>query len=297
MRPQITEKKLLEIFIGCDDFCQHFESWAKENRPGVLQPIRGGLCSGEIMTILIAYHLSGYKNFEYFYREWVLELHQNDFPGAMSYKRFLCYIRRVFDYMFVYLMWLLKNTFRSGTYFMDSTKIPAYHYLRRYSHKVFDGIAQIGKTSTGWFYGLKIHLIINHLGDLVKVEITAGNVADNDHTLLQKMLAGLTGTVFADKGYLTKLFQYFHEKGLTLITKVRKNMKNQLMPLPQRKVLAQRGIIESVFDLLKTVCNVDHTRHRSPINALTHMFAGLIAYQFMDDKPALILNNCFSAAA
>jgi hypothetical protein len=180
---------------------------------------------------------------------------------------------------------------------MDSTKIPVCYYLRRYSHKVFNNDAQVGKTSTGWFYGLKIHLIINHLGDLIQVEITAANVADNHPALLQKMLDGLTGTVFADKGYLTKLFGYFHEIGISIITKVRNNMKNKLKNFSERKILAQRGVIESVFDILKSVCNVEHTRHRRPVNAFTHMFSGLIAYQFMDEKPAIILNNIFSAVA
>ena len=162
------------------------------------------------------------------------------------------------------------------------------------SHKVFDGIAQEGKTSTGWFFGLKIHLIINHLGDLIRVEITPGNVADHKHELLKKMLSGLKGTIFGDKGYLTKLFEFFQNHELTLITKVKRNMKNKLITPDQRRILDKRGIVESTFDLLKSVCDVDHSRHRSPINALSHLFAGLIAYEFMDNKPSIIIQNIYA---
>ena len=87
------------------------------------------------MTILIAYHLSGFKNFEYFYREWVLEDHKKDFPEAMSYKRFLSYIPGILDYLFFYLMLLLRYTLRTGIYFIDSTKIPVCHYNRRFRIK------------------------------------------------------------------------------------------------------------------------------------------------------------------
>ena len=154
----------------------------------------------------------------------------------MSYKRFLSYIPGILDYLFFYLMLLLRYTLRTGIYFIDSTKIPVCHYNRRYSHKVFDGIAQAGKTSTGWFFGLKIHLIINHLGDLIRVEITPGNVADNKHELLKKMLSGLKGTILGDKGYLTKLLEIFQNHELTFITKVKRNMKNKLITPDQRRI-------------------------------------------------------------
>jgi hypothetical protein len=285
MKVRISENKLIEIFCFCDEFCQFFERWLAEYHPEYLQKFTGQLCPSEIMTILISYHLSGYKNFEYYYQEFILEHHRSDFPQAISYKRFLAYIPRIMDYIYFYLQLLLMNTPRTGTYFIDSTKILACNYLRRYQHRVFEGLASVGKTSTGWFYGFKIHLIINDFGDLVRAEMTPANIADNQQDLLKRMLSGLQGTVVGDKGYLSKLRGYFYEQGINLVTKARNNMKNNLLTLADSALIQGRGVIESVIDLLKSVCNVEHTRHRSPINAFTHMLAGLVAYQFLDEKP------------
>lgn len=189
------------------------------------------------------------------------------------------------DYIYFYLQLLLMNTPRTGTYFIDSTKILACNYLRRYQHRFFEGLASVGKTSTGWFYGFKIHLIINDFGDLVRMEITPGNVADNHHDLLKRMLSGLQGTVVGDKGYPSKLRGYFYEQGINLVTKAKNNRINNLLTLVDSARIQGRAVVESVIDLLKSVCNVEHTRHRSPINAFTNILVCLIAYQFLDEKP------------
>jgi hypothetical protein len=36
-------------------------------------------------------------------------------------------------------------------------------------HKVFAGLAERGKTSTGWFFGFKLHLMINYHGELLNI--------------------------------------------------------------------------------------------------------------------------------
>ena len=153
--------------------------------------------------------------------------------------------------------------------------------------KYCDGIARRGKSSTGWFFGLKLHLIINTFGEIVNFDITPANVADNNQDLLKRLCKDLQGYLYGDKGYLSKLFDYFFKKGLRLITKVRKNMKQKLVPLQQRLMLKKRALIESVNGILCHICNIEHSRHRSPVNAFAHILSGLIAYQFLDNKPSI----------
>ena len=64
-------------------------------------------------------------------------------------------------------------------------------------------------------------------------------------------------------------------------------MKNKLVKIQDNKLLDKRGIIESVFDILTSICDIEHTRHRKANNAFTHIFAGLVAYQYLDKKPSV----------
>lgn len=117
--------------------------------------------------------------------------------------------------------------------------------------------------------------------------ITPANLADNNNEVLRRLLGGLRGRCYADKGYLTRLFEEFYQQGLRLVTKVRSNMKNQLVEIDDKLRLKKRALIESVNDILMSVQDVDHSRHRSPLNALVHTLAGLVAYHFYDTKPCV----------
>ncbi len=216
------------------------------------------------------------------------------FPNAVSYNRFVERIPDQLALLYMFLKYCTLSSRRTKTYFADSKKLPqrrppVCHNLRIHSHKVFAGIAQRGKSSTGWFYGLKLHLLINEYGEIINFIITPGNIADNNDHALRTLLAGCQGKCYADKGYLTKLFEELYAQGLHLITKIRKNMKNKLMLFSDKIKLKKHGLIESVNDLLMTVFDIDHTRHRSPVNAIAHAFSGLIAYSFYEQKPSVFI--------
>lgn len=132
-------------------------------------------------------------------------------------------------------------------------------------------------------------MVINQYGQLVNFVITPGNVADNNGALLTELLAGLKGQCFGDRGYLTKLFASFYEQGLQIVTKLRRRMKNVLMPLSDKLNLRRRGLIESVNDLLTSVFDIEHSRHRSVANAQVNVLGGLIAYCFYDCKPSIVV--------
>lgn len=141
----------------------------------------------------------------------------------------------------------------------------------------------------GWFYGLKVHLVINQYGELVNFVLTPGNVAGNNGNLLTELLAQRQGQCFGDRGYPSRLFSHFYEQGLQIVTKLRRKMKNALMPLADKLHLRKRGLIESVNDLLTTVFDAEHTRHWSAVNAQVNVLSGLIAYCFYDHKPSIVI--------
>jgi hypothetical protein len=182
---------------------------------------------------------------------------------------------------------------KTGVYYVDSKILPVCHPLRAKQHKVFAGLATKSKSSMGWFFGFKLHIVINHQGQIINFALTTGNVADNNKDLLIKLLEHLKGKLFGDKGYLTTLWNDFHTAGLKIITKVKKNMKNKLLELQERLLLKKRPVIEAVFDILTSVFDLQHTRHRKPQNACVHILASLVAYQFYTQKPNVDINNIY----
>jgi len=184
----------------------------------------------------------------------------------------------------------MKHTFGkcSGISFWDSTTIEVCNTRRIHSHKVFEGLANRGKSSTGWFYGFKLHLAINDKGEIIACCLTTGNVDDRDWSVISKLTKEMFGKVFADKGYLSApLFEKLFSQGIQLVTKLRKNMKNKLMDLTDKILLRKRAIIECVNDFLKNICLIEHSRHRSVANFIVNTISALVAYSFLPKKPSL----------
>jgi hypothetical protein len=275
------------IFCAIDDFCQWFEPWW-EQRLLELAPKRrrrrGRLCLSEVMTTMVGFHLSGYRTFKDYYLGQVLRYQRPYFPGLVSYNRFV----ELLPGALVPLCCFLVSRFGqcSGVSFIDSTKISVCHNRRIWSHKVMAEFAARGKTSVDGFYGFKLHLVINDEGELLGVKITAGNVDDRD--AVPELARALFGKLFGDRGYISQaLFEQLWEQGVQLITKLRKDTKNKLLPLFDKLLLRKRSIIETVNDQLKNISQIEHSRHRSPFNFFVNLMAGLVAYTFREKKPSL----------
>jgi hypothetical protein len=286
----LDESKLIRIFCDCDDFCKFFEQWMQIKRLGSdRKPTRvPALSLSECMCIMIVYHHSGLKCFQYYYHQVVAQGMKDYFPNAPCYERFVQLIPRTTLALFLFV-----NTMRIGEasqiYFADSKKMPVCDNLRIRSNKVFKGVAGRSKSSTGWFYGLKLFLVINQYGQVMNCLITPANIADNNLPMMKKIFKNLKGFVFADKGFLSQAaFEYFYLIGLKVVTTIRSNMKNKLMPMFDKLIRMKRGIIESVNDLLMTLCDIDHTRHRSVQNCLAHTYAGIAAYSYLDKLPSIL---------
>jgi hypothetical protein len=274
------------LFCLVDDFCKGFEPWYKKQLISDGTTKRNRSCHlslAETLTILIAYHQSGRACFKYFYLD-LLNSPQKLFPKLVHYARFVKLIKRAFPA----LVCLLKSLEGEITQylFIDSTPMAVCHNLREKRHKTFKGLAAKGKTSTGWFFGMKLHMIFNTKGEIIRLTITPGNV--NDRTPVPHMVRTLEAKLIGDKGYLSKkLFQELFENGVTLITKIKKNMKDRLMEMTDKLMLMRRFFVETIFSSMKALRTLIHHRHRCPVNAVALLFAGLINYPLRADKPTL----------
>jgi hypothetical protein len=278
--------KLLTIFCIIDDFCNLYFEWEKKNLiPKVKQRQRSGkLALSEKLTILVFYHLSYYKDFKHYYLFGICNEHRRAFRSLPCYDRFIQIIPSLFLPLCI-LLHSIKGK-QTGIYFMDSTKIKVCDNKRISRNKVFENLAQRGKSSMGWFFGFKLHIVVNHKSEIVAVKITAGNV--DDRSVVSELTQNLKGTIYADKGYLSsQLFKELFLKGLRLITNIRSNMKNYLLPLLDKILLRKRFIIETIFDQLKSTMNLEHTRHRSQTNFFINILACLVAYSLKSSKPKL----------
>ena len=282
---------LLKLFCNVDDFWQVFQArWlgvmlAPGAKPGVRSP---GLSPSEIMTILIHFHQSHYRTFKAYYTEYVLMRRQPEFPGLVSYNRFVELTPTVIIPLLAYLQQRRGNC--TGIAFVDATVIKVCHNKRIPRHKVFAGIAARGKTTMGWFYGFKLHLIVNDQGEILACRLTPGNM--DDRKPLPDLAKTLFGKLFGDKGYISQpLVDQLLAQGLELITPRRKNMKKRPLPLEDKLLLRKRSVIETINDQLKNISQIEHTRHRSVANFLVNLVCGLIAYSHQRKKPSLHISE------
>ena len=276
------------LYCCLDDFCKVFGDWqAHRLIPSETTRQRAGkLSRSEMLFIMVLFHLSPFKHFKAFYLYGVGQKYRDCFGAIPHYDRFVSLMPRLFAPLMILLHSLSGE--QTGIYFADSTKLAVCHNRRIHRHKVFDGLAARGKTSMGWFYGLKLHFVINHKGQIMALKITPGNTADS--TVLDEITRHLAGKLYADKGYIGRqLFHKLWRRGLHLITSIRRNMRNYLIPLADKVMLHKRFVIETVLDTLKSEMGLEHSRHRSVVNAMVHVLSCLVAYAFRPGKPSISL--------
>ena len=283
---------LTSIFYQVDSFCKNLDKeLAKRSIESAKK--RGPekqLTLSEAMTIVIYFHHSSRRTFKDYYLIDIKCYLKEAFPNAPSYNRFVENMKHCLAPLYIFMTYCRLGTI-TGISFIDSTSIKVCHNLRIRSNKVFKSIAARGKTSTGWFYGFKLHLIINENGEIIAFDITPGNCDDRNRKTIDRLTKRLWGKLFGDRGYISAtLFKWLYSKGITLFTKLKKNMPNVLTDIEDKLMLKKRGVIESVNDILKNQCYIEHSRHRSPINFMVNLIAGLVAYSFREKKPSIRSN-------
>lgn len=281
--------EIVTLFCEIDDFCTQLAPWLNTYLLPTRQRARESrMHLSEVMTILVWFHVVGYRNFKQFYQHEVRHHLHHEFPQLVSYNRFVELQRAALLPLCIYL----KSRYGecSGISFIDSTPIAVCHNRRIRSHRVFVEVATRGKSSVGWFYGFKLHLVVNDAGELLACCLTPGNI--DDRKPVPQLVRDLWGKLFGDKGYLSQpLREQLLDQDLLLITKLRRNMHNQLLPLMDKLLLRKRAILETIVDQLKNISQIEHTRHRSLWNFMGNLIAGLIAYTWRPNKPSLGLRT------
>ena len=281
-----------KLFCDCDDFIKLNSSFMTKqigsNNKRKYTPRACKLSSSEVITICIAFHQSGYRNFKTFYLNYVIKHLSGQFPSLVSYCRFVVLMRDNMQILAAFLQSRFDEA--TGISYIDSTPVQVCKPKRMSRNKVFKTTARKGKSTIGWFFGFKLHLIVNEVGGLLAVKLTKANVDDRSPVL--DMVSNIFGKLFGDKGYISKeLTANLREKGINLITGIKKNMQNKLLPLVDKILLRKRSISETINDQLKNISQIEHSRHRSIYNFLVNILCGLIAYTYQPKKPSISALN------
>jgi hypothetical protein len=278
-------ERLVETFCAVDDFCKAFlPQWeayliSEGTSPRGPDP---GLSVSEIITLLLVLHGSRFKYLKNFYNGVMGEVLRRYFPNMPCYERFVTIQKSVFIPVMFFLFSRMGQ--KTGIYSIDSTALPVCNNRRIRRHKTFSGLAERGKTSMGWFFGFKLHLVFNELNEIVALKLTPGNVADTGP--VPSLTKDLIGKLFGDKGYIGKeLAETLLRRGLALFTRVRKNMKSLPLSMTDKMLLNARNIAETIIGHIKAFSSLNLPKHRSPINAFLHVLAALTAYQLNPIKP------------
>ena len=247
------------------------------------------MSDAEIIVILILFHSGGFHCFKHYYLHYICRHCKHLFPKTVSYNRFVELEKEVLLPMTLFIKQVLLGKC-TGISFVDSTPLRVCRNQRIHIHKTFEGLANRGKCSMGWFFGFKFHLIINDKGEILNFVFTTGDVDDREPLKDGVLLKNIKGKLFGDKGYIGKsLFENLFIDGIQLFTKVKNNMKNSLMSITDKICLRKRALIESVNDELKNIAQIEHSRHRSFNNFIANTLSAIAAYCFFEKKPAIDL--------
>ncbi len=211
------------VYCEVDDLCRVCEpQWKRQQiEAGIKHRGRpSALTLSEVMTLIIAFYLAGFRNFKHFYLDFICRYHRDTFPDLVSYSRFV----ELMPSALVPLCAFLQTRYGRVTGITYIAPLEVCHPKRVHAHRGLNQPATWGKTSMGWFYGFKLHRVINDEGELLALKLTAGNV--DDRAPVPELTRGLFGKLFGDKGYISQsLFEQLYERGVQLITRLRKNMK------------------------------------------------------------------------
>lgn len=286
----ISTDKVTDIFCSIDDFCNVFEPALKKKQLSSGKKTRKRkfkMSTSEVLTITVLFHLSGMRTFKHFYLFYVQKHLKKEFPETVSYNRFVELMQSNILPLTLYMKTCCLGDC-TGISFIDSTPIRVCKNKRISNNKVFKAIANTGKSTMGWFYGFKLHIIINDKGELLDFLISQASTDDRTPIKQDNFLKKIFGSLYADKGYISKeLTELLFSQGLHLVTGIKNNMKNVLMTMKDKILLRKRSVIETINDQLKNICQAEHSRHRSFGNFITNLIASLIAYSFQEKKPSI----------
>lgn len=248
----------------------------KQNKPPTK---KCNLSVSELVSLAMFRFFTGHKNWKDFYNH-IVNYHKKDFPNLPSYQNFLASVNKL-SYIAAMMLQFFCKSFSKDfgeLKFVDSTKLKVCKNKRIFKHKVCDGWAKRGKSSMGWFYGFKLHIICDEWMRILRFKFSPGNT--DDRKGLAAMWDTVLGMIIADAGYIgKKWFEKAKSAGKHLFTAVKANMK-KLMTKTQHQLLKMRGRVETVFSVLKLRMGLETTLPRSPLGHFSHYLWCLVSYQF-----------------
>jgi len=271
------EDILTLIFVFVDDFCKFLEPLLNKTllQTGKKKRIRkSNLLLSESLTILIGFQLSGFKTFKKYY-QFIVKYHKKEFPNIISYSRFIAKEKELILPLLAFFKLISADC--DGESYIDATSLPICHTKREKSNKVFKGLAKKSKSTMGWFFGFKLHLIVTQFGHPIMFNLTKGNV--DDRNVCMSFFSKIVGDLYGDRGYIGQEFsRKLKAKTIRIVTYLRAKMRPQLVTEKDVKNLKKRNRIEGVFNVLKNNLNLQHTRHRSKANFAVNIVSSLCAF-------------------
>lgn len=276
--------RLVEVFCEADDFCKAFREQFEEHLLGtgpahgdpnldyaIAKPSRScWFCIVPGSSISKAFTTAP------------MAVLRQYFLGMPCYERFVAIHKQAFAVLAFFTLSRMGQ--KRGIYYIDSTALPVCHNRRINRHKTFAALAERGKTTMGWFFGFKLHLVFNDINEIVAFRLTQGNVSDT--APVPSLTRNLIGKLFGDKGYIgKKLAEELLRRGLALFTRVRKNMKSLPISMIDKALLNACNMAETIIGKIKVFSSLCLPRHRLPINGFLHILAAIAAYQINPIPP------------
>ena len=278
----------ITLFCAIDDFFQKFEStyWNFLKQGKKRLRVRSSVLSlSEIVFIAIWYKCSHFNNFKAFFAS-LRQDNSHLFKSLPCYQRMIHLIQSHQLALHALHFALMKDQ-QNAYLWVDSTTLPVCKNQRIQRHKSLAKIASRGKSSMGWFYGCKLHLIMNQPGEIVRTALSNGHTADIK--MVEQLVDGLKAKLYADRGYISQeLKSKLKNKGIDLITYHRKNMQAVGLSKADEYNLKQRNKIETLFSLLKGQYHLVTTKARSLEGYLAGIYATLCAYQLCHKNKPMI---------
>ena len=245
------------------------------------------LTDSEIITILIIFHGGQFRNFKHFYLGYVCVHLRDCCPNVISYNRFIELSHRSAVPFLLFLHYCCRGEC-TGISFIDSTALRVCHNKRIKHNKIFKGMTKVGKSTVGWFFGFKLHLIINDNGEILSFYLSPGNTSDSNAKNIIRMTKEIFGKIFGDKGYISKaLSDLLFGDRVQLITAVRRNMKQKALSNEEKLLLRKQSVIETFNDELKNICQAEHSRHRSIAGFILNIMSAIAAYSLFQKKTSI----------
>lgn len=275
---------LVMIYTFVDDFNQQVVGslYPCLEKPSQGKPPvkKGNLTVAETVSLAVFRFFTGHRSWKEFYRH-VKCYHAKDFPNLPTYNNFVERVNRLAFFAMLILRFLMnlfnQMTGKEGLKFADGSKLIACNIKRELTNKVCKSMAKKSKSTMGWFYGFKLHIICNQLMHILAFTITPGNT--DERKALARIWDNVLGMIIADAGYIGKEWaQKARDTGKLLLTAVKANMK-KLMTKTQHALFKLRQRVEAIFSVLKLRMGIENTLPRSSLGFLAHYLWCITAYQ------------------